>query len=141
VEVAVVVLPTINELNLIDDKSQIAIKRALNRVADEAVGVAMEQIIGSHRLGTPRSSGKGIVAGRPSNVTGQLRLGMHQVIKRGFAGSYVALVGPSQEYGRYLEEGTGRMRPYKFLAPTAKIMLANGRARNIYVQELRRALN
>jgi len=52
----------------------------------------------------------------PRVRTGRLRTSIAHELGRDFAGLYVD-VGTNVVYGRYLELGTDRMRPYPFLLP------------------------
>jgi HK97 gp10 family phage protein len=63
-------------------------------------------------------SAKQHATGRPGpNVrTGRLRSSITHRLDKDQQGLY-ADVGTDVEYGRYLEEGTSRMRPYPFLRP------------------------
>lgn len=117
-----------------------AIELATSRVAMLAVREMKNQIVGGHAPGTPRSEGKNIVAGRPSNVTGNLRRSIYSTTRRGFGGSYTAIVGPGAGYAYALEvTGVGKAQTrYPFVGPTATIMSESGRASSIYEDAMRR---
>lgn len=119
-----------------------AVKLATNRVGMLAVRIMKEQVIGAHSLGTPRSSGKNIVAGHPSNVTGNLQRSVTNTVSQGFFGQYIATVGPIAAYAYDLEvAGVGKDKTqYKIVEPTGNIMSSNSRAVNIYMDAMRRAL-
>ena len=133
------VISSLGEQNKDFDK---AVQLATNRVAMLAVRTMKEQVIGAHKLGTPRSEGKNIVAGHPSNVTGNLRRSVTSTMTKGFFGQYIATVGPTAAYAYDLEVvGVGKNKTqYKIVEPTGNIMSSNNRAINIYKDAMRRAL-
>ena len=133
---------TIQGLNEIAKKTDKAVMTATRKVGAEATRTMKKQIVGGHKLGTPRSDGKNVVAGKPSNVTGNLRRSIRSTTK-GFNGRYTMVVGAYMVYARALEFGNPRWKSgvrYPFVAPTAKILNTNNLAREIYVKELHRVL-
>jgi len=141
-DVTVGVENTIHALSDIARKADKAVQSATRKVGQEATRTMKKQIVGGHKLGTPRSEGNNIVPGKPSNVTGNLRRSIRSTTK-GFNGRYTMVVGGYMVYARALEFGNPRWKSgvrYPFVAPTAKILFENNKARNIYTNELRRML-
>jgi Bacteriophage HK97-gp10, putative tail-component len=141
-DVTVGVENTVHALSEMAKQADRAVLSATRKVANEATRTMKKQIVGGHKLGTPRSEGRNVVAGKPSNVTGNLRRSIRSTTK-GFNGRYTMVVGAYMVYARALEFGNPRWKSgvkYPFVAPTAKILSENNRARNIYTDELRRML-
>lgn len=133
---------TIEALFAMAQKTDKAVKTATQKVGSEASRTMKKQIVGGHKLGTPRSAGKGIVANKPSNVTGNLRRSIRSTTT-GFDGKYTMVTGAYMVYARSLEFGNPRSRSgsrYPFVEPTAKILSENNKARDIYIKELHRVL-
>ena len=133
---------TIEALKEMAKKADTAVKTATRKVGSEATRTMKKQIVGGHSLGTPRSAGKGIVANKPSNVTGNLRRSIRSTTT-GFDGKYTMVTGAYMVYARSLEFGNPRWRSgsrYPFVEPTAKILSKNNKARDIYIRELHRVL-
>jgi hypothetical protein len=120
-----------------------AIKSASQAVGSLATRTMKQQIVGGHPVGKGRDSGSGIVAGKPSNMSGNLRRSIRSKTKQEGFGTYTVVTGAYQIYARALEFGHPRWANgvrYPFVAPTAKILLENNRARDLYVKAMRRAL-
>lgn len=128
---------TLDGFDRLSDNVENAIEYAISIVGTQAATEMAKLINGWHRPGTrtPSKSGE-----PPTNVTGTLRRSIKSVTKQGFDGNYVAIAGPTVQYARKLEEGWSNGVRYPFVEPTAKIMQENGRARNIYINALRYAL-
>ena len=138
-DVVVKVSDTIKGLDVVDANALKAIEFATTQVGEVARDSMKNLIKGGHKMGTPTPSRPNTP---PTNVTGKLRGSISTSVKRGFGNSYIATVGPGVHYARNLELGMGRYNTkYPFVAPTAKIMLSNGRARSVYVNALRYALS
>jgi hypothetical protein len=136
------VTKTVKALEEMAAKTDKAVLTATRKVGNEATRTMKKQIVGGHKLGTPRSEGRNVVAGKPSNVTGNLRRSIRSTTK-GFNGRYTMVVGAYMVYARALEFGNPRWKSgvkYPFVAPTAKILSTNNYAREIYIVELERAL-
>lgn len=132
-------MKALNGLHALADK---AVKKATLTVAQETTRTMKKQIVGGHKLGTTRAEGKNIQAGKPSNVTGNLRRSIRYSVT-GFNGRYTAVVGAYQVYARALEFGNPRWASgarYPFVSPTAKIMSDGNKARKIYMTALEEAL-
>jgi hypothetical protein len=102
-----------------------------------------EQIVGGHPVGTGRNAGSGIVAGKPSNMSGNLRRSIRSKTKQESFGNYTVVTGAYMVYARALEFGHPKWADgvrYPFVEPTAKILEENNRARDLYVKAMRRAL-
>lgn len=116
-----------------------AIKFATTQVGQVAASQMQSLIVGRHKPGTPTPSMPGEP---PSNITGNLRRSIRSTVT-GFGGIYTATVGPYMVYARALEFGHPDWESgvkYPFVAPTATIMQANDRAKNIFVNAVRYAL-
>jgi hypothetical protein len=133
---------TIEALKAMAKKADTAVKTATRKVGSEASRTMKKQIVGGHKLGTPRSAGKNIVAGKPSRVTGNLSRSIRSTTT-GYNGKYTMVTGAYMVYARSLEFGNPRSKSgsrYPFVAPTAKILSENNKARDIYIKELHRVL-
>jgi hypothetical protein len=133
----------IKGLNILEIDLGKAVEFATKRVGMIAVAEMKKQIIGGHKPGTPRSTGRGIVPNRPSNVTGNLRRSIASTVTKGFGGRYTATVGPGAAYSYYLEvTGVGKShRKYPFVEPTGKILESDfGRLKAVYDDALTRAI-
>ena len=126
-------------------KIDASVKDATNQIKLDTVGVMMQQIVGGHPYGTDRSQGGNIIAGKPSNVTGNLRNSIpssSRTEQEGF-GVYKAIVGAGMIYARALELGHPNWRSgikYPFVEPTATIMKSNNRLQNVYIKAIQKAL-
>lgn len=82
-----------------------------------------EEIQGGHAKNVPTGA---VPGGPPQNVTGNLRrsVGVGRVVGTGFR--YEVEIGPSADYGQYLEGGTSKMRPHPFVRPAAEKAEASG---------------
>lgn len=136
-----------------------AIALATDRVAMLAVGQMKKQIRGvapREKRNRQRATSKGAKGSSywhyftrtdpgnpPHNRTGNLRRSIHASSKKGFDGSYSAIVGPGAVYARALEVtgvGTSGKR-YPFVEPTGIIMSKGNRVQEIYIRALRNALD
>lgn len=141
-DVTTSITKTMEALTKISKQTDKAVLSATRKVGAEATRTMKKQIVGGHKLGTPRSAGENIVAGKPSNVTGNLRRSIRSSVQ-GFNGRYTMTVGAYMVYARALEFGHPRWRSgvkYPFVAPTAKILSENNKARDVYIKELHRVL-
>lgn len=121
-----------------------AVKKGTTEVAVATTAEMKKQIRGkrpSVKVGKTRVFEKGHPPESPMNRTGNLRRNIkYKVEKKGFDGSYVATIAPYAIYARRLEFGGGNWPAgtrYPFVEPTAKLMRANNRARNLYVMAMR----
>jgi len=136
---------TIAKLKLTQEAIDQAVMLATTAIELDASSVMMEQIVGGHAYGTPRSSSPTVVEGKPSSVTGALK---NSIVPSSFTkqigfGEYQAVVGPGVVYARSLELGNPRWTSgvkYPFVAPTATIMGEGNRVRNVYKTALMKAL-
>lgn len=121
-----------------------AVKMASRSVGSLATRTMKQQIVGGHSVGTPRSAGSGIEDGKPSNMSGNLRRSIRSKTTKESFGQYTVVTGAYQIYARALEFGHPKWQSgvkYPFVEPTAKILLENNKARNLYVKALSRALS
>jgi hypothetical protein len=123
-------------------KADKAMLKASKKVGMDATRVMKKQIQGRHKLNTKRPN-PAPPDKSPMNVTGDLRRSIRSDVKKGFIG-YTVIVGAYQVYARQLEYGGKNWKSgakYPFVEPTAKIMLTNNRAQNIYKNAMRDALS
>ena len=116
-----------------------AIFNATTAVGMAATGVMKRQIKGGHKAGTKTPSAPDTP---PTNITGNLRRAIRPEVRKGFAG-YTVVIGSYANYARQLELGGGRWKSgvkYPFVEPTARIMIQNGKAQNIYIRYIRKAI-
>jgi hypothetical protein len=121
-----------------------AVKKGTTEVAIATTAEMKKQIRGkrpSVKVGKTKVYERGHPPEAPMNRTGNLRRNIkYKVEKQGFGGSYVATIAPYAIYARRLEFGGGNWPAgtrYPFVEPTAKLMRANNRARNLYVMAMR----
>lgn len=139
-QISVDALKTVAALTGMDRKISDAIQEATMQVGMAATLEMKRQITGGHKMGTPTPSA---VGSPPTNITGKLRKEIRPVMQRGFRG-YSVVVGSFVEYARQLEQGGGNWRSgakYPFIEPTARIMMQDNKAKDIYRRALRKALN
>lgn len=124
-----------------------AIKVATREVAVVATA-EMKGLIDKKRpyVGKGRSKRyeKGSPPEPPQNRTGNLRRSIRFKVEQESKMKYVATIAPYAIYSRALEKGHPRWASgtrYPFVEPTARIMKANNRARNIYLKALRAELS
>jgi len=122
-----------------------AVQAASRSVGSLTTRTMKQQIVGAHLIGTSRRAGenRGIVAGKPSNVTGNLRRSIRSKTRQTGFGKYTVVTGAYMVYARSLEFGNPLWHTnarYPFVEPTAKLMSENDKARNQYIKAMRRAL-
>jgi hypothetical protein len=114
------------------------------KVKSKKTGKYLMTATGNYRKKTVKEYAKGHPPEPPHLRTGSLKRNIKYKIKKGYGGSYIATIAPYSIYARRLEFGGGNWKSgtrYPFVAPTAKIMRANDRARNIYVKALHKELS
>jgi hypothetical protein len=134
---------TVSALLLKHKAIDAAVKSASQSVGSLATRTMKQQIVGGHPVGTGRDAGSNIEDGKPSNMSGNLRRSIRSKTVGGM-GQYTVTTGAYQIYARALEYGHPKWRSgvkYPFVAPTAKILLENNKARDLYVKALSRALS
>jgi hypothetical protein len=132
---------TMKGLDKITQDTDKAVQKATKDVGAETERQMKKLIKGRHKPGTKTPSAPG---SPPTSISMGLKRSIKATDpKKGFGGSYTVTVGAYQIYARALELGHPRWGSgvnYPFVAPTAKLMRANNRARNIYFNALRSTL-
>jgi len=139
-KISVDALKTIEALRKIDKRIPDAMQFATQQVGMAATSEMKKQITGGHKAGTPTPS---VIGSPPTNITGNLRRAIRATYPIGFRG-YSVIVGSFAIYARQVEQGGGNWRNgarYPFVEPTARIMLQEKKAQNIYSRAIRKALD